>query len=112
MIAEALGLATQIAIITGLAFGVLAIRRANRDRADKGAHDVLSLAVSPGHISASYAILELPENAPPELVSDSPQMLQAANTIMVQYEYLGILVHQRIIPLGTARPETSEVSSP
>jgi hypothetical protein len=92
---------TLITLITGFIFGVMEVRRASRERADKGALDVLRISVDPDHIQASYAILELPENAPPELVSSSPEMKRAANTLMVQYEYLGILVYQRIVPLNT-----------
>jgi hypothetical protein len=96
-----LQVATLIAVVAGLAFGVMEVRRASRERKDKGALDVLSLAINSDHIEASYAILELPPNAPPELVSGSPNVRRAANTLMVQYEYLGNLVFQHIVPLET-----------
>lgn len=96
-----LQIATLVTIIAGVVFGVMEVRRESRARKDKGALDVLSIAVSPEHIEASYAILELPENARPELVAKSPELKRAANTLMVQYEYLGNLVYQRIVPLKT-----------
>jgi len=77
------------------------VRRARQGRADKGARDVLSLAVNPDHIEAAYGILELPEGAAPELVENSAELKRLANTLMVQYEYLGNLVYQRIVPLET-----------
>jgi len=80
---------------------VISLRQASKQRADKGALDVLSVAVSQDHIRAAYAILDLPDAADPQLILDSPQMRSAANTIMSQYEYLGILVFQRIVPLDT-----------
>jgi len=77
------------------------VRRARQVRSDKGARDVLSLAVSPDHIEAAYGILELPIDARPELVKDSPELKRLTNILMVQYEYLGNLVYQRIVPLET-----------
>ena len=100
-VGQILQVATLTAVVAGLIFGAMEVRRASRERRDKGALDVLSLAINPDHIEASYAILELPANAPPELVSESPEMIRAANTLMVQYEYLGNLVFQHIVPLGT-----------
>lgn len=92
---------TLVTVIAGFAFGIMEVRRARQGRADKGARDVLSLAVSPDHIEAAYAILELPVDAGPELVENSPELKRLANTLMVQYEYLGNLVYQRIVPLET-----------
>ena len=92
---------TLVTLISGLFFAILEIRRARRAKAEKGALDVLSIAVKPEHIHASYAILDLPENASPKLFLDSPELRGAANTLMVQYEFLGNLVYQRIVPLRT-----------
>ena len=44
-IGEALQLVTLVTLITGLAFGIMEVRRAHRERADKGALDVLSISV-------------------------------------------------------------------
>ena len=99
-----LGIILQVATLVtviGLVFGVMEVRRARRVRGDKGARDVLSIAVNPDHIEASYGILELPVGARPELVASSPELKRLANTLMVQYEYLGNLVYQRIVPLDT-----------
>jgi hypothetical protein len=100
-IGDIVKIAILITIITGLIFGVLEVRRASKERADKGALDVLSISTNPDHIQASNAVLELPEEAQPELVANSPELRRMANIIMVQYEYLGILVYQRIVPLDT-----------
>ena len=100
-LATILQLATLITIIVGLVFGVLEVHRARRVRADKGARDVLSIAINPDHIEAAYGVIELPEGAQPELVASSPELKRLANTLMVQYEYLGNLVYQRIVPLDT-----------
>jgi hypothetical protein len=96
-----LQVATLVTLVAGLVFGLMEVRRARRLRAEKGARNVLSLAINPAHIEAAHAILELPEGARPELVAESPELKRLANTLMVQYEYLGNLVYQRIVPLTT-----------
>jgi hypothetical protein len=99
--AELLQLVTLIALLSGLAFGVLEVGHARRARVERGALDVLSIAVHPDHIEACYTILDLPEDTPPNVIVESPELRRAANTLMVQYEYLGNLVYQRIVPLQT-----------
>lgn len=98
---ELLQIVTLITLLSGLVFGYLEVRHARRARSEKGALDVLGIAVNPDHIQASYAILELPEDASPDVILESPDLRSAANTLMVQYEYLGTLVYQRIVPLQT-----------
>lgn len=98
---ELLQIAALITLISGIVFGMLEVRRARKARAEKGALDVLSIAVNPDHIKASYRILELPEDASPEIILDTPDLRSAANTLMVQYEFLGNLVYQRMVPLQT-----------
>jgi hypothetical protein len=100
-IAELLQIVTLLALLSGLVFGILEVRHARRARTEKGALDVLSLVVNPDHIEASYAILDLPGDASPQTILDSPELRRSANTLMVQYEYLGNLVYQRIVPLQT-----------
>lgn len=98
---ELVQLVTLVALLSGLVFGILEVRHARRARAEKGALDVLRIAVTPDHIEASYAILDLPENAEPAVILESHDLRRAANTLMVQYEYLGNLVYQRMVPLRT-----------
>jgi hypothetical protein len=98
-LSEMLQIVTLAALLTGLAFGYLEVRGARRDRDEKGALNVLSVAVRPDHIAACFAILDLPENAPHETIVASPELRGFANTLMVLYEYLGNLVYQRMVPL-------------
>jgi hypothetical protein len=100
-VSQLLPVVTFVTLLAGLLFGLLEVRQARRARAEKGALDVLRLAITPEHIHASYAILDIPENAPPDVVGESQELRRAANTLMVQYEYLGNLVYQRIVPLQT-----------
>jgi hypothetical protein len=100
-LSELLQLVTLVALVIGLVFGFLEVRRGRRARGEKGALDVLSIAVRPDHIQASFSILEVPEDAPPETFLASPELRSSANTLMVLYEFLGNLVYQRMVPLET-----------
>lgn len=100
-ISDLLPIVTFVTLLAGLIFGLLEVRHTRRARVERGALDVLSLAINPDHIQASYAILDLDEGAPPDAVGSSAELRRAANTLMVQYEYLGNLVYQRIVPLQT-----------
>jgi hypothetical protein len=98
---EVLQIVTLVTLVAGFLFGAMELRHARRARVEKGALDVLGIAIKPEHIHASYAILELPQDAGPELIAESEELKRAANTLMVLYEYLGNLVYQRIVPLQT-----------
>lgn len=98
---EFLQIVTLVTLLAGLFFGMQEVRHLRRSRVDQGALGVLGIAVKPEHIQASYTILELPEDAAPEVIAESDELRRAANTLMVQYEYLGNLVYQRIVPLQT-----------
>jgi hypothetical protein len=98
---DMLQIVTFVTLLAGLFFGAQEVRHAKRTRFEKGALDVLGIAVKPDHIHASYAMLDLPEDVAPEVIANSEELRRAANTLMVQYEYLGNLVYQRIVPLQT-----------
>jgi len=100
-LAVALQLVTLFALTAGFLFGLLELRLARRARSDKGALDVLSIAIRPDHIAASYAVLDLPEKASPDLIADSPELRSHVNTLMNLYEFLGNLVFQRMVPVRT-----------
>lgn len=100
-LSEVLQMVTLVALLNGLAFGFFEVRRARRARDEKGALDVLSIAVRPDHIQACYTLLDLPEDAPPETILESPELRKSTNTVMVLYEFLGNLVYQRMVPLET-----------
>ncbi len=59
---------------------------------------VTLIALLPGLL---FGVLELPEDTSSDLILKSPDLRLSANTLMVQYEYLGNLVYQRIVPLQT-----------
>ncbi len=92
---------TLLALIAGILFGVLEIRRAAKARDEKAALDVLNITVQREVMDALALILELPKDASPEQVQDSGELLRASELIMSLYEYWGIMVFYRVVPLRT-----------
>jgi hypothetical protein len=98
---SALQIVTLVALIAGILFGVLEIRRAGKSRAEKAALDVFDITVQREVMDALTLVLGLPRDAEPEQVRDSPGVHQAAELIMNLFEYWGIMVYYRVVPLRT-----------
>lgn len=96
-----LQIVTLFTLVLGVFFGLGELRRAHRARADKGALDVFNISIQPDHVNAIHMILDLPEDASAERVSGTADLRQVAHLIMNQFEFWGILVFQRIVPLRT-----------
>lgn len=92
---------TFIALLAGIIFGILEIRRASVARAEKAALDVFEITIQRDVMDALARILDLPENADPELVRGSPDARQASELMMNLFEYWGIMVFYRVVPLRT-----------
>lgn len=97
----ALQIVTLIALIAGILFGVLEVRRAAKSRAEKAALDVFDITVQREVMDALTLVLGLPSDAEPEQVRDSPGVHQAVELIMNLFEYWGIMVYYRVVPLRT-----------
>ena len=92
-------LLTLIAILGGLVFGVLEIRRGNQARRDEAAINILSSRIYAENMGVVIKILDLPENAKGKLISTSKDFSHQAMQISSQMESWGILVFQRKIDL-------------
>lgn len=92
---------TFIALLTGILFGILEVRRARDLRAEKAALDVFDITVQRDIIDALVKIFDLPLKATPEQVRKSSDVRIATQLIMNLFEYWGIMVFYRIVPLRT-----------
>jgi hypothetical protein len=93
--------ATLATLLAGVIFGILEIRRARKARAEKAAIDVFSLCIQDVFTDAQMLVLDLPLDASPDHIRDSPNLRRAAELTVNQYEYLGMMVFYRIVPLRT-----------
>lgn len=96
-----LQLATLIALITGVLFGAMEIRRAAKLRAEKAALDVFEITVRREIVDAFVLVLDLPVDCPPDQIRASPELRQASQLLMNLFEYWGMMVFYGIVPLRT-----------
>lgn len=96
-----LQLVTLSALLAGILFGILEVRRASKVRSEKAALDVFDITVTRELMDALTLILELPTDAEPEDVRSSVERRQAAVLLMNLFEYWGVMVFFRVVPLRT-----------
>ena len=100
-IENVLQLVTLAALLAGIIFGVLEVRRASKERSEKAALDVFDITVQREVMDALTMILELPDDAEPEDVRSSAERHHAAELLMNLFEYWGVMVFYRVVPLRT-----------
>lgn len=96
-----LQLVTLAALLAGILFGILEVHRSSKARSEKAALDVFDITVTREVMDALTLILELPANAEPEDVRSSVEHRQAAELLMNLFEYWGVMVFFRVVPLRT-----------
>ena len=100
-VATAANLATTLAVVIGVVFGLAELRRAVRQRRDQAAIEVVRSVDSPEIQRAVEKILQLPDDADPELVRGEPQMRDAALLVYWAGEMFGSIVYERVVDLHT-----------
>jgi hypothetical protein len=93
--------ASLATLLVGVIFGILEIRRARKARAEKAAIDVFSVTVQNVLNDAHILVLDLPLDASPDHIRSSPGLRRASELLMTLYDYWGIMVFYRIVPLRT-----------
>ena len=92
---------TLIALAAGIIFGIGESRRASKARADKAALDIFEITVQRDVIDAFVHVLNLPLDVKPEQIRESPELRRACQLLMNLFEYWGMMVFYRIVPLRT-----------
>lgn len=100
-IAEILGAVT---VVFGVAFGVIQLRHYRRQRADLAAIELVKTFQGRRFTSAIRHVFELPVGcADEDLTRYGPAMEDAAMTVSTTIEAIGVMVHQRMLDIETAR---------
>lgn len=92
---------TLATLVAGVVFGVLEVHRARVARADKAAMDVFNITVQQDVIDAIVGILDLPVDADAERIVASAELRRSTQLLLNLYEYWGMMVFYRIVPLRT-----------
>ena len=96
------GIATLVAVLTGLAFGVTQIRQAERKRRDAAAMELVHTLQGPEFRAAFLCIWSLPRGlSADEVRAAGKEVEEAATVILWAFEALGVMVFQRVIPMAT-----------
>jgi hypothetical protein len=94
-------LVTTIAVVIGVGFGLVEIRRAGRDRRDRAAVEVVRSVQTQDIQRAVGMIMNLPDDADPELIRRDPAMLDAAMLVYFACEMFGTFVFEGVVELRT-----------
>ena len=100
-LATAANVATTLAVVIGVVFGIAELRRAVRDRHDQAAVEVVRSVDSPEIRRAVMKILELPHNADSDLVGRDLQVRDAALLVYWACEMFGSIVYEGVVDLHT-----------
>ena len=96
-LATAANLATTVAVIVAVVFGLAELRRARQERRDQAAIEILrSVQQQDIHLSTSK-ILKLPNDVDPEVVRSDPELLHAATLVHFACEMFGSLVFEGVV---------------
>lgn len=94
--------ATALTVLTGVAFGLIEMRRARRDREERAAFTAVRALMTPEWMSSSMIVAAIPDGTTAEQLANDPRALEAALKIATIMEGLGYSVFARIVPLSIA----------
>ena len=94
--------ATALTVLTGVAFGLIEMRRARRDREERAAFTAVQALMTPEWMSSSMIVAAIPEGATAAEIEGNPKTLEAALKIATIMEGIGYSVFARIVPLSVA----------
>ena len=100
-LATVANVATSVAVIVAVVFGLTELRRGARDRRDRAAVEVVRSVQTQESFRAVGKILDLPDDANPELVRSDPAMFEAAMLVYFACEMMGSMVFERVVELHT-----------
>lgn len=96
-IAAIIDLITVIAVVGGIAFGIIEIRHASQNRRDFAAFDIVRAAQTQEVRQAIRRILSLPEDSDPDSIRSDPELIDAALAVDVVCEMWGSLVYEGVV---------------
>jgi hypothetical protein len=90
-------IATAVAVIAAVVFGLAELRRSRQERRDQAAIEIIrSVQAQEIHRAASL-ILKLPDDADPELIRADPELENAATLVHFASEMFGSLVFEGVV---------------
>jgi hypothetical protein len=100
-LATAANLATTVAVVVAVVFGIAELRRAARERRDAAAVEVVRAVQTQEIHLAVGRILKLPDDADPQVIRKDPELLESAMLVYFAAEMLGSIVFEGVVDLHT-----------
>jgi hypothetical protein len=97
----AANIATTLAVVIGVVFGLAELRRVVRDRHDHAAIEVVRSVDSPEIRRAVARVLELDVDTDPQVIRGDPQLFDAAGLVYWAGEMYGSIVYEGVVDLHT-----------
>lgn len=98
-VATVANVATSVAVIVAVVFGLTELRRGARERRERAAVEVVRSVQTHESFRAVGRILNLPDDADPELIRSDPALFEAAMLVYFACEMLGSIVFERVVEL-------------
>ncbi len=93
----AVEVATAVAVVIGIVFGLIQLRQAVRNRRDYAAVDIVRTVQTQEVRMAVRLVFDLPENAAPESIRNDPALLAAALAVDSACEMWGCMVFEGVV---------------
>jgi hypothetical protein len=90
-------LLTNLAVVFGIAFGLIQLRQAIRARRDHAAVDIVRTVQTQEVRRAVERVMNLPDDVDPELIRDDPALLQAVLAVDSACEMWGCMVYEKVV---------------
>jgi hypothetical protein len=92
-------LATALAVLIAVVFGLIEMRRSRRDREERAAFAAVQAILTPEWMRSMLVVHNIPDNADAGMIEADPRILDAVSAVGIILEGLGYSVYARIVPL-------------
>lgn len=92
-------LATALAVLIAVIFGLIEMRRARRDREERAAFAAVQAILTPEWMRSMLVVHNILDNASASMIEADGRILDAASAVGIILEGLGYSVYARIVPL-------------
>ncbi len=91
--------ATALAVLTAVAFGLLEARRARKERAERAAFAAVQAILTPEWMESMIAVQSIPDGSTASEIEGDARVFSAMQTVGCILEGLGYSIYARIVPL-------------
>jgi hypothetical protein len=91
--------ATALTVLTGVAFGLIEMRRARREREERAAFAAVQALLTPEWMKSMILVHNIPDDSTASFVEGDARVLDAAHAVGVILEGVGYSVFAGIVPL-------------